>query len=118
MADEPTPLQDPHVEQQAEQQTGQRVQLRVDEREMQATYANAFRANGTPEEVMIDFGLNIPSPVQRDKPEIIFKVANRVIMNYYSTKRLAITLGQVIRRYEEQFGELEMDVTKRRKGGG
>jgi hypothetical protein len=36
-------------------------------------------------------------------------------MNYYSAKRLAITLSQLIRRHEEQFGELEMDVNKRRK---
>ena len=34
-------------------------------------------------------------------------------MNYYSAKRLALTLGQIIRRYEQQFGELELDVTKR-----
>jgi hypothetical protein len=36
-------------------------------------------------------------------------------MNYYSAKRLAITLSQLIRRHEEQFGELELDVAKRRK---
>ncbi len=114
--DESTPPQDDNVEQQAAEQTGQRVQLRVDERQMATTYANAFRTNGTAEEVMIDFGLNIPNPVQRDTPEIVFQVANRVIMNYFSAKRLALTLTQVIRRHEEQFGELEMDVSKRRQG--
>jgi len=113
--DQSNPPQDEHVEQQAQQQTGKRVQLRVDEHQMQTTYANAFRANGTAEEVMMDFGLNIPNPVQRDTPEIIFQVTNRVIMNYYSAKRLALTLTQVIRRHEEQFGELEMDVSKRRR---
>ena len=104
------------IEEQAREQTGrQQVRLRVDERNMQTCYANAFRTNGTPEEVMLDFGLNIipPVPQQQDQPEIIFQVNNRVIMNYYSAKRLALTLSQLIRRHEERFGELEMDVAKR-----
>ena len=48
---------------------------------------------------------------------ILFKINDRVIMNYYSAKRLAITLSQLIRRHEEQFGELELDVAKRRLAG-
>ena len=56
-----------------------------------------------------------PAAQQQSQPEIIFKVNDRIIMNYYSAKRLAITLSQVIRRHEEQFGELELDVAKRRK---
>jgi len=108
------------VEDQAREQTGQQqVRLRVDEREMSSTYANAFRTNGTAEEVMLDFGVNLLNQAaqQKGQPEIVFKVSNRVIMNYYSAKRLAITLSQLIRRHEEQFGELELDVAKRRKDG-
>ena len=105
------------IEDQAQQQTGQQqIRLRVDERELTTSYANAFRANGTAEEVMLDFGLNlVGQPAQGQQPEILFKVNNRVVMNYFSAKRLAITLSQIIRRHEEQFGELEMDVNKRRK---
>ena len=106
------------VEEQAREQTGQRqVRLRVDERNMSTTYANAFRTNGTAEEVMLDFGLNLVGQPQQgqEQPEILFQVNDRVIMNYYSAKRLAITLSQLIRRHEEQFGDLEMDVAKRRK---
>jgi len=108
------------IEEQAREQTGQRqVQLRIDERNMQACYANAFRTNGTAEEVILDFGLNLMNPAtqqpQQGQPEIIFQISERVIMNYYSAKRLAITLSQLIRRHEEQFGDLEMDVAKRRK---
>ena len=112
---------DKPVEEQAREQTGQQqVGLRVDEREMSSSYANAFRTNGTAEEVMLDFGVNLLSPAaQQDaQPEIIFKVNDRVIMNYYSAKRLAITLSQLIRRHEDDFGELELDVAKRRKSGG
>lgn len=106
------------IEEQAREQAGrQEIQLRIDERNMQSTYANAFRTNATPEEVIVDFGLNLFAPVARpqERPQIVFQVNQRVILNYYSAKRLAITLGQLIRRHEQQFGELEMDVAKRRK---
>ncbi len=121
MADTPksAPSGDNPVEDQAREQTGQQqVRVRFDEREMKTVYANAFRTNGTAEEVMLDFGINfIAPPVGEQKtPEISFQVSNRVILNYYSAKRLAITLTQLIRRHEEQFGELEMDVNKRRQG--
>ena len=106
------------IEEQAREQTGQRqIKVAVDERNMRTAYANAFRTNGTAEEVMLDFGLNIvnPASTQENQPQIIFRINDRIIMNYYSAKRLAITLGQLIRRHEEQFGELELDVAKRRK---
>ena len=109
---------DKPVEEQAREQTGQQqVRLRVDERNLSTSYANAFRTNGTAEEVMLDFGLNLVTQTQQDQkqPEILFQVNERVIMNYFSAKRLAITLSQLIRRHEDQFGELEMDVAKRRK---
>lgn len=123
MAEEQQPQSGDNLEkldEQARQQTGQQqVRLRVDERSMDTAYANAFRTNSTAEEVMIDFGLNLatnaPGAEGQNQPEILFRVNDRVVMNFYTTKRLAITLGQMIRRYEEQFGELELDVSKRRQ---
>jgi hypothetical protein len=122
MADskDPTPTPGHPIEQQAREQTGEReVRLRIDERNMRTNYANAFRTNGTAEEVMLDFGLNLVAPPAQPggQPEIIFQANERVIMNYLSAKRLAITLSQIIRRHEEQFGELELDVAKRVKKG-
>jgi hypothetical protein len=115
--DVPSPDEKP-IEEQAREQTGQQqIRLRIDERNMQTCYGNAFRTNGTAEEVILDFGLNLMNPAtpEQGQPEIVFQVSERVIMNYYSAKRLAITLSQLIRRHEEQFGELELDVAKRRK---
>ena len=106
------------IEEQAREQTGQQqIRIRLDEREMKTTYANAFRTNGTAEEIMLDFGINFasPTPAQQNQPEILFQVSNRIVLIYYSAKRLAITLGQLIRRHEEQFGEMELDVNKRRR---
>ncbi len=112
-----SPSSDKPVEEQARQQTGQRqVRVGVDERGMRTTYANAFRTNATADEIMLDLGMNLIGPGgEGDQPEIIFRVNERVVLNYYSAKRLAITLSQLIRRHEEQFGELELDVSKRGK---
>lgn len=106
------------IEEQARQQTGQQqIRIRVEDRGVTATYANAFRTNATAEEVILDFGINsvLPAPTQQETPEILFQVAQRVVMNLYSAKRLAITLGQLIRRHEDQFGVLELDVAKRQQ---
>jgi hypothetical protein len=101
-------------------QAGQEVVLRLDERNLRSSYANAFRTNATAEEVLLDFGLNLLTPPSRQggQPEIMFQMGERIIMNYYQAKRLALTLGQIIRRHEEQFGEIELDVNKRRKTTG
>lgn len=109
-----SPLSDDQPQGQA---GGSQVRIRVDERNMTTGYANGFRTNGTAEEVMIDFGLNMTQPHADPKApaEVTFSVNDRVILNYHSAKRLAITLSQLIRRHEEQFGELELDVNKRRK---
>ncbi|MEI7834914.1 MAG: DUF3467 domain-containing protein [Planctomycetota bacterium] len=99
---------------------GQRqVRIHMDERDMKTSYANAFRTNSTPDEVLLDFGFNLPMPpaAADAQAEILFKLDCRVVMNYYSAKRLALTLTQMIRRHEEQFGELELDPAKRQKGG-
>jgi hypothetical protein len=109
------------IEEQARQQTGQQqIRIRVEDRGTGVTYANAFRTNATAEEVILDFGINtvLPAPSQQETPEILFQIAQRVVMNLYSAKRLAITLSQVIRRHEEQFGVLELDVAKRQRKGG
>jgi len=105
------------IEEQAREQTGQKqVRMRINENNMRTAYANAFRASETAEEIILDFGVNTirPAAGQQDQPEIIFQANERIIMNLYSAKRLAITLSQLIRKYEQQFGELELDVAKRR----
>ena len=112
--DAPTPA--PEAQAPAQAQEGQQIRLRMDQRDMSTSYANMVATHSMPNEVLLDFGLNLLSaPAADGQPEMIFKVNDRIIMNYYSAKQLAITLGQVIQRHEGQFGELELDVAKRRK---
>lgn len=94
-----------------------RVRMQVEERNLSPIYANAFRTNSTTEEMVLDFGVNLPNPAaaESSQPDVLFVIHSRVVLNYYSAKRLALTLGQHIRRHEEQFGELEIDAEKRRR---
>ena len=107
------------LEQQARDQTGQqRIRIRVDEKNLRVGYANCVRPIGTAEEVILDFGLNllVPSSRQKAEREILFQANERIILNYYAAKRLAVTLGQLVKHYESQYGQIEMNSAKRRKG--
>jgi Protein of unknown function (DUF3467) len=117
MAAKKEPQVDPQPAAAAEPAAQSQVLLRLDERNMRASYANAFRTNVTPEEVMLDFGLNVVSgtAAQGRQPEMTFQLGERIILNPFTAKRLAIMLGQLIRQHEQQFGEVELDAGKRRK---
>jgi hypothetical protein len=86
----------------------QQVQLVVDEKDLKSLFANAYRIYTTAEEVVVDLGFNMPdpNPSATGQSRLLFKVTDRLIMSYASTKRLAGSLGQLIRRYEQQFGEI------------
>ena len=84
------------------------IQLRIDESKMQTTYANTIRTSTTQDEVVLDFGMNLPMPGQDNQPVLVFGVGSRVVMNWQGAKRLAISLGQVVRQHEERNGEISL----------
>ena len=86
------------------------VQIQFDDSKVVATYANFCRVTGTPEEMIIDFGLN-PQPVGIPTSPIV--VADRIVTNFYTAKRLLYALQTTIQRHEQTFGVLEIDVQKR-----
>ncbi len=81
----------------------------IEDANVVATYANFCRVTGTPEELIVDFGIN-PQPM--GAPEKI-AVSQRVVLNFYTAKRLYHALGMTIQRHEAAFGLLEVDVNKR-----
>lgn len=93
----------------AEQPQQQQVQLRIDESRMNTTYANTIRTSTTGDEVVLDFGINLPMPTQDNSPALLFSVGSRVVLNWRGAKRLAISLGQVIRQFEEANGEIQLN---------
>lgn len=89
-------------------QQQQQVQLRIDETKMNTTYANTIRTSTTGDEVVLDFGVNLPVPTPDNSPALQFSVTSRVVLNWRGAKRLAISLGQVIRQFEERHGEIQL----------
>jgi hypothetical protein len=88
----------------------EQMQVPVDESHIVAHYANFCRVTGTPEELIVDFGLN--KQVAGTSPETI-QLTQRIIVNFFTAKRLAYALGMAVQRHEQAFGLLETDVQKR-----
>ena len=91
------------------------VQVLLDERELRTFYANAYRIHTSAEEVIVDLGFNMPNP-NPNAPggaSLLFKVTDRAILSYTNAKRLALSLTQLIKRYEQQFGEIPMQGQRR-----
>ena len=86
--------------------------IKFDDSKVLATYANFCRVTGTPEELIIDFGLN-PQPIGIPTTPIV--VNNRIVTNFYTAKRMLLALQTTIQRHEQTFGMLEIDVQKRVK---
>ena len=96
----------------------QQIQLRIDESKMETTYANTIRTSTTADEVVLDFGMNLPMQGLDGQAALMFSVGSRVVMNWSGAKRLAITLGQVIRQFEERHGEIVIQRPQGGPGGG
>lgn len=87
-------------------------QVQIDDSRVMALYANFCRVTGTPEELIIDFGLN-PQPF--GVPTEPIPVTQRIITNFYTAKRMLAALQMTIQRHEGVFGVLETDIQKRVK---
>lgn len=93
----------------AEQNDQRQVQIRIDESKMQTVYANTVRTSTTQDEVILDFGLNLPMQAENNQMVMLFGVGSRVVMNWQGAKRLAMSLAQVVRTYEQRFGEININ---------
>lgn len=91
-------------------QPAQQQQVKVNDDNVSASYANFCRVSSTPEELILDLGLN-PQPLDPANTEI--NVGQRVILNHYTAKRLLSALSMALQRHEQAFGVLETDIRKR-----
>jgi hypothetical protein len=87
-----------------------RQPMAVDATKAHAAYANFCRVTGTPEELIIDFGLNTQPMGTPSEP---IEISERIVMNYYTAKRMMAALQMSLQRHEAAFGVLETDVQKR-----
>jgi hypothetical protein len=85
----------------------------TDSSELSTVYTNFCRVSITPEELVLDFGLNTQlTPTAADP----VRLTNRVVMNFYTAKRLMNALLSVINQYESTYGPLELDFQRRARG--
>ena len=85
-------------------------QFPTDYSSLSTVYTNFCRVSVTPEELVLDFGLNTtitPNPAEA------IKLSHRVVMNFFTAKRMMNALYNVIQAHENQFGVLELDFQRR-----
>ena len=104
--------QNPTTEQPAAQQA--QPQIQIDDSKAVAMYVNFCRVTGTPEELIIDFGLN-PQPF--GVPTEPIAITQRIVTNFFTAKRMLHALHLTLQRHEQTFGVLETDVQRRVQPG-
>jgi hypothetical protein len=105
VADETKPAAPP-----AEQQP---PQFPTDYSQLSTVYTNFCRVSVTPEELVLDFGLNTQMTPNPSEP---IKLSHRVVMNFYTAKRLMQALINVVQQHEGAYGVLELDFQRRARG--
>ncbi len=93
----------------------QPMQPTIEPETLEPIYTNFARVTGSPEELILDFGLNTQMAPTPDQP---VKLTHRVVMNFFTAKRLLNGLHFAVSRYENAFGVLELDFQKRARAPG
>jgi hypothetical protein len=100
----------PLGESRGQQPPQQFQEFKVDTSSLSTVYANFCRVTGTPEELVLDFGLNTSMSPQAGEP---IKLTHRLVLNFFTAKRLLGALHMAVQQHESIYGVLEVDVQKR-----
>ena len=84
--------------------------ITVDDSGVASCYSNFCRVSSTPEELILDLGLNTTPFASGD---ITVPVSQRIIMNHITAKRMLGLLSATLQRHEQAFGVVETDVRRR-----
>ncbi len=90
-------------------------QFTVDASALSVLYGNFCRVTGTPEELILDFGLNTQMTPVATEP---VRLSHRLVVNYFTAKRLLGALHMAVQQHENMYGMLETDIQKRVRPGG
>src|SRR5579864_838575 len=85
-------------------------QFPTDYSSLSTVYTNFCRVSVTPEELVLDFGLNTQVTPNPAEP---IKLSHRVVMNFFTAKRLLNALLGVVSQHENAYGVLELDFQRR-----
>jgi hypothetical protein len=107
---EQTDRMHPRLQAQQNPQEPSTNEIVVDDTATLSTYSNFCRVTATPEEVLLDFGLNT-QPFASGRQDV--KASQRVVLNFFTAKRLLSAIGMTIQRHEQTFGTIELDIRRR-----
>ncbi len=94
----------------AENDSNKSTPITVNDDRAVSCYANFCRVTGSPEELIVDFGMNSQPMGGGDNP---VDISQRIVLNFYTAKRLLHALHVSVQRHEEVFGKIETDIKKR-----
>jgi len=90
-----------------EKKENQNAQIKWDDSNIRSTYANVCNVISSREEVSMLFGMNQKGDAENN--ELIIELSDRMVLNPYAAKRVGLLLNNVIKQYEEKFGEIALD---------
>ena len=80
------------------EQQKKEMQIKVRDEELKGVYSNLMQIVHMKEEFILDFFLNAP-------PQGM--LASRVIVSPAHAKRIAVAMAGAVKKYEEQFGNIQ-----------
>ena len=86
--------------------------IRWDGSKMRSTYANVCNVSSTREEVTLLFGTN--QNWHAGQKELTIELSDRMTLNPYAAKRLAILLANTMQEYEKRFGVVQLDLPEKK----
>ena len=92
-----------------EQAVGQ-MQVKWDDTNMKSSYANVCNVMSTREEVVLMFGVN--QAWHAGQKEVTVQLTDRIILSPHAAKRLSLLLGNIVKQYEDRFGQLNIEVAR------
>jgi hypothetical protein len=95
------------VEAAQEKKATTQTTLKWDDSKMTSTYANVCNVSSTREEVTMLFGTN--QSWHTGQKELTVQLTDRIILNPFAAKRLSLLLNNIMKEYENRFGELKIE---------
>ena len=82
------------------------MQVKWDDTQMKSSYANVRNVMSTREEVVLMFGVN--QAWHAGQKEVTVQLTDRIILSPHAAKRLSLLLGNIVKQYEDRFGQLSI----------
>ena len=94
----------------AVQAAAAQMQVKWDDTNMKSSYANVCNVMSTREEVVLMFGVN--QAWHAGQKEVTVQLTDRIILSPHAAQRLSLLLGNIVKQYEDRFGQLNIDVAR------